>query len=59
MFVMAVARLGEALKADDWSEREKRRMQWQPITVAVETLDEGTRTSPHTRYRARGTQYVS
>lgn len=36
-----LARLGEALQADDWSEREKRRMQWQPITVAVESLDEG------------------
>lgn len=37
----AVARFIEALNADDWSEREKRRMQWQSVTVAVESLDDG------------------
>jgi len=51
--------LKEALQADEWSDKEKRRMQWQAITVAVEAFEEeGTNapggTDPKAQAQAQG-----
>jgi len=51
--------LKEALQADEWSDKEKRRMQWQAITVAVEAFEEGKQTLSPSACRPKGVVSLS